>query len=152
MKLQLNSKEALDRLIGGDSELEMHIRNNIVQEFTKKHLKALTETDLMKQSIKDITNAIERETTQYFGEYKGNWNRELQLKQEIKDMINNHISYWVENQIGKKVREEVDKVINLDVRIEKAVQSKIDYINSNYFNDQVNKEVERRIKQIKEQL
>ena len=35
--LQINSLKALERLIGGDSELEIGVRNSIVQEFSKKH-------------------------------------------------------------------------------------------------------------------
>ena len=39
--IQINSLEALERLIGNDAELEINIRNAIVQKFTKKHLKAI---------------------------------------------------------------------------------------------------------------
>ena len=38
-KIQINSLEALERLIGGDTELEIEVRNSIVQEFAKKYLK-----------------------------------------------------------------------------------------------------------------
>lgn len=38
MKIQINSLEALERLIGGDTELEIDIRNSIVHKFTQKHL------------------------------------------------------------------------------------------------------------------
>ena len=41
MKIQINSLEALERLIGGDTQVEIEIRNSIVQEFTKKYLKSL---------------------------------------------------------------------------------------------------------------
>jgi hypothetical protein len=39
--IQINSLEALERLIGNDTELEMDIRRNIVEEFCKRHLKTL---------------------------------------------------------------------------------------------------------------
>ena len=46
IKLQINSKAALERLSGGDTELEMEIRNNSVQEFTSKRLKGLINAEL----------------------------------------------------------------------------------------------------------
>jgi hypothetical protein len=36
VKIQINSLEALERLIGNDNNLEIDIRNSIVQNFTKK--------------------------------------------------------------------------------------------------------------------
>ena len=41
VKIQINSLEALERLIGGDTQLEIDLRNSIVQEFSKKYLKAV---------------------------------------------------------------------------------------------------------------
>ena len=38
--LQINSIDVIERLIGGDSEVEVDIRNNVVQRFAEKHLKA----------------------------------------------------------------------------------------------------------------
>ena len=42
MKIQINSLEAVERLIGGDTEVEIEVRNSVVQEFAKKHLKAVS--------------------------------------------------------------------------------------------------------------
>ena len=39
VKIQINSLEALERLIGGDPSLEFDIRNNVAQKFAAKHLK-----------------------------------------------------------------------------------------------------------------
>jgi hypothetical protein len=39
IKLQINSLDALERLIGGDNEVELELRNWVVQAFAKKHLK-----------------------------------------------------------------------------------------------------------------
>jgi hypothetical protein len=41
VKLQINSLDALNRLIGGDSELELQLRQQVVAEFAKKYLKSI---------------------------------------------------------------------------------------------------------------
>jgi len=52
IKIQLNSIEALERLIGGDNKIELEIRNNIVQEFTKRRLKSLVNHEFEKNVVK----------------------------------------------------------------------------------------------------
>jgi predicted nuclease of restriction endonuclease-like (RecB) superfamily len=42
MKLELNLP-ALERLIGGDTELELSLRRQIVEEFARRHLKEIAE-------------------------------------------------------------------------------------------------------------
>jgi len=39
--VQINSLEALEKLIGGNSDVEVKIRNSIVKNFTKKYLKSI---------------------------------------------------------------------------------------------------------------
>jgi hypothetical protein len=58
MKLQLNSLAALERLIGGDTAVELDIRNNIVQAFAGKYLKDVAKTDAFKESIAAAENRI----------------------------------------------------------------------------------------------
>lgn len=74
MKIQINNLAALERLIGGDTELEIEIRNNIVQEFTKRHLKGLVETETIKQAITDtklmVVNYAKKEVAEQIGEVK----------------------------------------------------------------------------------
>lgn len=76
IKVQLNSLKALERLIGGDSEIEIEIRNSIVQEFTKRYLKALVTEDHIKTlrteldiELKRAKDQIQKETQEVFGKY-----------------------------------------------------------------------------------
>jgi hypothetical protein len=39
--------EALERLIGGDSEVEVESRNSVVQKFAETHLKAIANSTNM---------------------------------------------------------------------------------------------------------
>lgn len=58
-KIQINSLAALERLIGGESETEIEIRNSIVQEFTRKHLRAIAD-----EKLPVYVNALMKEVTQ----------------------------------------------------------------------------------------
>lgn len=88
MKLQINSLAALERLIGGDTEVELEIRNNIVQEFAKKHLKPIADSpninsikaDLLQQAITIVTAEIGTLSGQY-------WNQKVVLKKEVRDEL-----------------------------------------------------------------
>jgi hypothetical protein len=40
-KIQINSLEALERLIGGDSQLEIELRSAVAAAFAEKHIKTL---------------------------------------------------------------------------------------------------------------
>lgn len=44
LKIQLNSIAALERLIGGDSEIEFELRKSIITEFAKTNLAPLADT------------------------------------------------------------------------------------------------------------
>jgi hypothetical protein len=46
VKIQINSLEAIERLIGGNSDIEVEIRNNVADGFEKKYLKGLAEASL----------------------------------------------------------------------------------------------------------
>ena len=53
MKLQLNSLAALERLIGGDTDVEVEIRNNVIQAFANKYLKIGVE-DMVRKELSAI--------------------------------------------------------------------------------------------------
>ena len=69
LKLQINSVEALERLIGGDAEVEFEIRNSVVQEFTKKHLKALAEQMLYQPALNTMKAEMEQFISTRFGTF-----------------------------------------------------------------------------------
>ncbi len=58
VKLQINSKEALERLIGGDSQLEIELRNSIVQEFAEKYLKAVANSEVIDSKLEKLKNGL----------------------------------------------------------------------------------------------
>lgn len=147
MKIQINSLEALERLIGGDTEVEIDIRNSVVQEFTKKHLKAIADDDLVKLAQK----ATETHIRQSFFTLKNKtwgYGQEYVFNKEMEEKILGDLKYQVENHIRELVfktveTEKVDKIIkdklawavkhienqlteqNLEKRLEEMVQKRL---------------------------
>ena len=58
MKIQMNNLEALERLIGGESEVEMDIRASIVDAFCKKHLKSIANEEFVKRMAEAVKTEI----------------------------------------------------------------------------------------------
>lgn len=71
--IQINSLEALERMIGGDSETEIQIRYSIIQEFAKKHLKALV-PEVVAGSLDELKKEVRQVVLdEYFQRSKHGW-------------------------------------------------------------------------------
>ena len=125
VKIQINSLEALERLIGNDNELEVQIRSSIVQEFSKRHLKSIVNNTLIEKLEKDlkqfIIQNIETFILENLGEIKNtnhSWTEPKKIKfhphvletiynkcKEIADLI-------LKNIIDKRMTESEDRILN----------------------------------------
>jgi uncharacterized membrane protein len=57
MRLELNLP-ALERLIGGDTEVEIHLREQIVKEFARRHLKEIAATATYQEAIAEVRRQV----------------------------------------------------------------------------------------------
>lgn len=118
IKIQINSLEALERLIGGDNELEIEVRNSVVENFTKKHLKAIAEDTRLRLIGEAVTNEIKNT---FFEESKG-YNSKITFKKEVLERLSDDI-----NLSGRKqLRETVELAIGESQareRINEAIES-----------------------------
>lgn len=137
MKLQINSLEALERLIGGDTEVEIEIRNNIVQEFTKKHLKAIANEAVFRKVAEDARAANEtvareasNETLHKIGMFTGQrWNQTFSLLPEVKAALRDGALTEVRTAINEAVKSAVAKYDESDAinrLIDKAIDAHIE--------------------------
>lgn len=111
IKIQINSLEALERLIGGDSEIEIQIRNSIVHEFTNKHLKSLATTKIMMDTEQAIKNDIEK---QFFDVVENGWKTELHIKDKILKNIEDELHIEGNKILRQIVSEQIAKNSNID--------------------------------------
>lgn len=102
IKIQLNSLEALERLIGGDSELEIDIRNSVAQAFAKKHLKRIISEEMLDK----IKNDVDRELRDDL------FNKDVPGKSWLYGTIKNDLK----REIKKAVESEVKSIIHDEIR------------------------------------
>lgn len=132
MKIEL-TLPALERLIGGDAEIEISARKQIVQEFARRHLKEVAESETYLQAISEVKNIVNDLVKNHLG---------------IENIATSHL--WP--TISQRLKMMVDKTVNdsIDKAIEAVIQDKIDRY-KHYWQSEVikavNKEMERQIEQ-----
>jgi hypothetical protein len=151
MKLSL-STAALERLLGGDTELEIELRHQVAKQFVKQHF-----TDLFKQeAFTETINLLRKAVTSAIQEQVGSvaagshWDTQLKpdvaervrrlidslaetkLNEAIDRVVANQITYYERNwakYIDKKVKEKFDQAIEAHIqaqfqeRLAKAVDA-----------------------------
>jgi len=150
IKIQINSLDALERLIGNDTTLEIEVRNSIVQEFTKKHLKALAEESVIKASEKSVMNYLK---TEYLTEQrKGYYGTELILKNPISDVIKNNVNTIVLGEIDRIISTKVmvpeleKKILVKFSEIDKLIDERLGYLTDGVINNYIENKANQKIK------
>jgi hypothetical protein len=60
VKLQINSLEALERLIGNDTDLELQLRQQVAAEFAKKYLKAIVQDEWFQKWMQSLKEELQK--------------------------------------------------------------------------------------------
>ena len=127
VKIQINSLEALERLLGGDTALELELRQSVVEAFAQKHLKALAVTDTFTKSINTMLVGIQAAAQDEIAKKVGSWhNSKLELKSEIigqiKQVVRNEVDSIVRNTI-----EETTKALLAEDALANRIAERIQY-------------------------
>jgi hypothetical protein len=99
---------ALERLLGGDTELELDLRKSVVIEFTRRHLKDLAESEAVRQESAAIRDAVSQAVVNHIGRRvttdKG-WTHqtESQLKSEIEELLGRVVEKKVDEMVARAV-------------------------------------------------
>ena len=133
MTIQL-TVPALERLIGGDTEVEVELRKQIVMEFTRRHLKEVATEETWKAVLAEVAvhiNAVVKEqigVEQVLGRH---WSS---ISDRLKSMVENHVKASVETAFAavianqkafwaSEIRKALDREINRN--IEREVQKRV---------------------------
>lgn len=165
VKIQINNLEALERLIGGDTELEIEVRNSVVQSFAEKHLKAIANSETIQRAvdnvrdkhyktINSIKDSLEKEAknqlAQAVGTFKTSWTgaiMDIKLNPSIKEEIENTVNRLVSSRIHSAILahfKKLDMEKTIEERVEKAME---------YHTDQLIKsKIRERLEKVKETL
>jgi hypothetical protein len=139
---------AIERLIGGDTEVEVRIRKQIVEEFARRHLKAIAETasyEAAIQAAKDYVNQAAKET---FG---------------IENLVTSHLwptaghrlKAMVESMVKEQAQKAVDEALLKTIEYQKRYWSKeindaVRKANDKEIEKLVEAEIQRRLTAAKE--
>jgi hypothetical protein len=125
VKLDLNLP-ALERLLGGDAELEVQLRKQIVAEFTERHLAGVVKTEEYKKVLdhwRDAANkcldaACQAEITRQVGELvkvgpANGWHWEYRLvpkvTDKIKELVEGTVAQTVSAKMADVLKEDIDR-------------------------------------------
>lgn len=154
MRLELNLP-ALERLIGGDTEIEIGIREQIANEFAQRHLKALM-NDAQFRKIhaawqKELDAAVEAKCQEFL--------TELKQEQANVPLYKAKHGTWLSCRIQEAVEKAVDRAI--DAAVADRVEKWATYIRQDIprlahaalarkVNEMVEEEIQRRLTLAKE--
>jgi phosphoribosylformylglycinamidine (FGAM) synthase PurS component len=151
LTLQINSLEALERLIGGDTETEIEIRNSVVQKFAEKHLKPIVNsapiTDVIRRikdhAYKHIQETCANEIATFKSSYGGSV-YDIKLRPEIELTIKNKIQDTISKIISEKVKAAFDEYYT-----EARITKRINLLMDDNINTLVNEKVKEKLDVVK---
>jgi len=151
-KIQLNSLSALERLIGGDTELEVEIRNSVVQEFAKKHLKCIADNEIA--SVEgNIRRSIREQIDSLYGKEKyGRFGYYYELSEDQNKAIRERVDECVNEAIKERLSE-----LNLTELIDRSARSYIfnavdKYVKEESIRDAIRAGVKEKISSIMKEI
>ena len=150
LTLQINSLEAMERLIGDDPIIEADFRQSCLEVFAKKHIKSLATVE----TIRNITEAIQLEIqSDLLCEIDtGRWSKTFVLKKETKDLIAKEVDYLIGENIKSEIyntqKELLDKYLPRLEELLNEAAKRIDInLSDAVLTDRLNKMVDAKIKQ-----
>ena len=149
LTIQINNLEALERLIGGDSEVEVDIRNSVVQKFAEKHLKPLAnapEIGEVLSAIKgEITKQIKEKCEKDIATFQTSWGgsvHDIKLRPEIKAEIDRQVRSLTDKQVQEAVDEALKFWLN-EAELKKRIDARFEYYTKEYINNEIKSRIEK---------
>lgn len=147
--LQINSLEALERLIGNNNDCEITIRNRVVQDFAKKHLKAVANDTVFTKVIDEFKIQLQKEVDKKMEEsiasvkryYDGGAITSIKIHPDVIKSIERVVREKVDCQIAEAVEGGI-KVWSQDTSIEKRITERMNYFVTHYIDQTVKKRLQ----------
>lgn len=143
-KIQINSLQALERLIGGDSDFEIEIRNSVVQEYAKNHLKALAQNFVFRD-LNVIKNTVTEEVRKAIG--VESWLDGFKLSPKATLEIENAVNFALNKKVNSAIEDAV-KVINVEEFVDKQITKRLEAISA----QEIDMAIRQKIKEIIEKV
>lgn len=127
VNVQINDLNGIANLIKNDPDLEIKIKNSVINGFCKNYLKGIFDDNIKTKLMYGITEELKN--NDYFGLLvkDGNpWSNRMVLSNNTKDRIRNFINIEAEEVINKYIKEKISEIqTNLDETINYFINTKI---------------------------
>lgn len=139
MRLEL-TLPALERLIAGDSELELNLRKQIVQEFAKRHLKEVAESATYEAALTATKQYVNEAAKEAFG-------IENLVTSHLWPTIGCRLKSMIESLVKESAQKIVDEVMAKTIENQKLYWSReLRVAVTQAMNRQIEKEIEEGIR------
>lgn len=140
--------DALERLIGGDTDVEIEIRRSVTENFAQRHLKALATAE----TIKNVESAIKKWIKdEFFTQVKeGSWGTKTVFKNEVVEQLKEHLKYEAKGALTDVVSELLETKKSREAvaeAVEKAVTYITDELTASNLEYRLNRLVDQRLKE-----
>jgi len=132
MKIQINSLAALERLIGGDNDVEIEIRKSVVENFMKKHINAIANSKVTEGIKTEIMNTLVTNPTGY--------RSDVTLTPKAKELFASEIDH----QFRSIVRESFNEYMSAN-GIDQLIKDKAAYIEQELTDRILDNRIEREV-------
>lgn len=143
IKIQINDRSALERLIGGDSQLEIEARNNIVQDFAKKYLKVQIDYAIGSAAKETINQVLKEENyldTKFYNTLTP------QFKEVIKRQVDKYINELIFNNTVTSPL--ISKLLEtVELQIQQAANTITNQLSEKVLEGKLDRMVDAKIKQ-----
>jgi hypothetical protein len=155
-KIQINSLEALERLIGNDTQLETEIRNNVVQDFAAKHLKAVANSPAVTNAISTMSAALKEQTqkklTSEIATFTESWSGHIsnvKFVPAVQSELERLVRLKIDSEIARAVESAMTTwATDANRTIEQIVEKRVAYLTEQHIRDKVSEKLKSVLKTV----
>lgn len=126
MKIQINSLAALERLIGEDKDMEIAVKESVLNQFAHKTLKAVLNSDVARTLRKIIEREID--IPKVLAEYVNSTTSSYVSTHVATDRLKGIIRKEIDQQLGNLLRDEIHNAIaEMMPKVDSAVNEAVAY-------------------------
>ncbi|WP_289739325.1 hypothetical protein [Paramuribaculum intestinale] len=135
MKIQINSKEAHERLIGDDKEMEIAIKNAVINQFAKQYLKSVANDGILQELKAAVLAEVEAEVARHVERIPAYGMSRFKARPELKEAVQDTTKEALRELVKEAIEERMSDVegeikqllgYKLDIICDKVSERNID--------------------------
>ena len=143
IKIQINSLEALERLLGDEETMEIEVRKSVIEGFAKGFVKSATTSKEIAKEVNELKEGAKVAAVEYAqglvgGEKRNGWSTSVELHDDVKEKIRRQVNMEFAQIVEEEVRAKTAEV-------KEYINKRVDGYIESYVRKALNKEVILRI-------